>query len=74
MHNEKHKIRTLSNLESSLGNSEDINLGFKELKKPPLCNEHQRIWELKRGQFLKLYKAGFKLPEDIIKEYKLHEL
>ncbi len=49
----------------------DLNLGFKELKKPPSYNEHQKIWEKKREQFIKLYRAGFKLSEDIIKEYKL---
>ncbi|MEO0089175.1 MAG: hypothetical protein ABIK56_01410 [candidate division WOR-3 bacterium] len=73
MHNGMHKVENTSNSEGSNGEVLGINLGIKEVKKPP-GSDKKDLKELKRQQFIKILQAGYLLPESIMDEYNLWEL
>ncbi|MEO0119116.1 MAG: hypothetical protein ABIK60_01070, partial [candidate division WOR-3 bacterium] len=73
MHNGMHKAENTSSDGSSNEGVLGINLGIKEVKKPP-GGDKKDLKELKRQQFIKILQAGFLLPESIMDEYNLWEL
>ncbi len=70
MHNEMHKAENTNTNEGGNEGVLGINLGIKEVKKPP-GGEQKDLKELKRQQFIKMLQAGYLLPENIMEEYDL---
>ncbi|MEO0131121.1 MAG: hypothetical protein ABIK76_05485, partial [candidate division WOR-3 bacterium] len=70
MHNEMHKAENTNTNEGGNEGVLGINLGIKEVKKPP-NGEQKDLKELKRQQFIKMLQAGYLLPENIMEEYDL---